>query len=74
MPPKIDMSREEAAEREIGVTRFSPGVKILLAAVFLGSIAAIPFIQPAMGGSTTDPMWTMSLKGGSPQIPEWLRP
>ena len=49
MPPKIDMSREEAAEREIGVTRFSPGVKILLIAVFLGSIVAIPFVQ-ATGG------------------------
>ncbi|MFM8982628.1 MAG: alginate O-acetyltransferase AlgX-related protein [Spartobacteria bacterium] len=49
MPPKIDMSREEAAEREIGVTRFSGGVKILLVAVFLGSILAIPCIQATRG-------------------------
>jgi len=49
MPPKIDMSREEAAEREIGVTRFSSGVRILLLAVFLGSILAIPCIQATRG-------------------------
>lgn len=49
MPPKIDMSREEAAEREIGVTRFSSGVRMLLLAVFLGSILAIPCIQATRG-------------------------
>jgi alginate O-acetyltransferase complex protein AlgJ len=62
MPPKIDMSREEAAEREIGVTRFSPGVKILLAAVFLGSIAAIPFIQSTRGFGAS---WNAEIKSES---------
>jgi len=62
MPPKIDMSREEAAEREIGVTRFSPGVKILLVAVFLGSIAAIPFIQSTRGFGAS---WNAEIKSES---------
>ncbi|MFZ9964020.1 MAG: alginate O-acetyltransferase AlgX-related protein [Terrimicrobiaceae bacterium] len=49
MPPKIDMSREEAAEREIGVTRVSSGVKILLVVFFLLSLLAIPLIQSTRG-------------------------
>ena len=49
MPPKIDMSREEAAEREIGVTRVSIGVRSVLIAVFLLSLVAIPCIQATRG-------------------------
>ncbi len=49
MPPKIDMSREEAAEREIGVTHVSSRVKILLVAFFLASLLAIPVIQATRG-------------------------
>lgn len=49
MPSKNDMGREEAAEKEIGVTQFSSGVQILLTVVFLGSIVAIPCIQATRG-------------------------
>ena len=55
MPPKIDMSREEAAEREIGVTRVSSGVKILLVAIFLLSLVAIPAIQSTRGFGVAGP-------------------
>jgi len=44
-PPKIDFSREEAAEREIGRTAVSPFVQRLLVAVFLLTIAGVPAIQ-----------------------------
>jgi hypothetical protein len=55
MPPKIDMSREEAAEREIGSTSFSRGVKVLLVALFLTSLLAIPLIQATRGFGVKTP-------------------
>ena len=55
MPPKIDMSREEAAEREIGSTSVSCGVKVLLVALFLTSLLAIPLIQATRGFGVKTP-------------------
>ena len=55
MPPKIDMSREEAAEREIGSTSVSRGVKVLLVALFLTSLLAIPLIQATRGFGVKTP-------------------
>jgi alginate O-acetyltransferase complex protein AlgJ len=68
MPPKIDMSREEAAEREIGVTRVSSGVKILLVALFLVSLVAVPLIQSTRGFGLK---WSGEEKESSPGL--WSR-
>ena len=64
MPPKIDLSREEEAEREIGSTRFSSGVKMLLAVVFLGSLAAVPWIQGRLGFGIQWPVLAMGEPSG----------
>jgi alginate O-acetyltransferase complex protein AlgJ len=45
LPPKMDFSREEAAEREIGRTSVRPFVRWFLAAAFLLTIAAVPAVQ-----------------------------
>lgn len=68
MPPKIDMSREEAAEREIGVTRVSSGVKILLVALFLASLVAVPVIQSTRSFGVK---WSGEEKESSPGL--WSR-
>ena len=44
-PPKMDFSREEAAEREIGRTTVRPFVRRFLVAAFLLTIAAVPAVQ-----------------------------
>ena len=44
-PPKMDFSREEAAEREIGRTTVRPIVRRFLVAAFLLTLAAVPAVQ-----------------------------
>jgi len=44
-PPKMDFSREEAAEREIGRTRVRPFVRRFLVAAFLLTIIGVPAVQ-----------------------------
>ena len=55
MPPKIDLSREEAAQREVGVTSFSPGVQWCLIAAFLFTIVAVSIIQALIESSGSTP-------------------
>ncbi len=44
-PPKIDFSREEVAEREIGRTAAGAGVRRFLIAAFLLTVAGVPVAQ-----------------------------
>ena len=44
-PPKMDFSREEAAECEIGRTTVRPFVRRFLVAAFLLTLAAVPAVQ-----------------------------
>ena len=46
-PPKMDFSREEAAEREIGRTAVRPFVRWFLVSAFLFTVAAVPAVQYA---------------------------
>ena len=45
MPPKIDNSREEAADREVGVTKISSRLKRAVVLVFLLTLLSVPLIQ-----------------------------
>ena len=54
--PKMDFSREEAAEREIGRTSISPAVRRFLVAIFVVSICCVPLIQCLIEGVGGKPL------------------
>jgi alginate O-acetyltransferase complex protein AlgJ len=55
MPPKIDLSREEAAQREVGETSFSPGTRSILIIAFILTLLAVSLIQAWMESSSSSP-------------------
>jgi alginate O-acetyltransferase complex protein AlgJ len=55
MPPKIDLSREEAAQREVGETSFSPGTRSILIIAFVLTLLAVSLIQAWMESSSSSP-------------------
>ena len=55
MPPKIELSREEAAQREVGETAFSSGTRWTLIAAFIFTLLAVTLIQAGIESSTAMP-------------------
>lgn len=55
MPPKIDLSREEAAQREVGETSFSAGTRGTLITAFILTVLAVPLIQICIESSSALP-------------------
>lgn len=54
MPPKIDNSREEAAEREVGATTISSRLKRWVVLAFLFTLLSVPLIQMGIEYSTRE--------------------
>ena len=54
MPPKIDNSREEAADREVGFTAISSRLKRAVVLVFLLTLLSVPLIQIGIESSARE--------------------
>lgn len=54
MPPKIDNSREEAAEREVGATTISSKLKRMVVLMFLLTLLSVPLIQMGIESSARE--------------------